>query len=167
MWALTGLAGETGLAGDTGLFGVFGVFTVLGVFGVLTVFGVFGVLTVFTSPLEFEPCVPVDGVVVGVGAGVDVLATVTGSFSNDSIDATLTLEPLASWMLMAFADATAPPLSSPIPSTEAAPTAVHFFLASMMCIRFVSSRHVLAARCGPPLVIPIVVREYEMKQCSK
>ena len=112
----------------------------LGVFGVFTVFGVFGVLTVFTSPLEVEPCVPVDGVVlgvepcvpvdgvvVGVGAGVDVLVTATRWFSNDSIDETPAFEPVVSWMLMALAVATAPPLRSPTPSTEAAPTATHLF----------------------------------------
>ena len=119
------------------MFGVLGEF---GVFGVFTVLGVFGVLTVFTSPLEVEPCVPVDGVVVevepcvpvdgvvvGVGAGVDVLVTATRWFSNDSIDETPAFEPVVSWMLMALAVATAPPLRSPTPSTEAAPTATHLF----------------------------------------
>ena len=106
------------------MFGVLGEF---GVFGVFTVLGVFGVLTVFTSLLEVEPCVPVDGVVVGVGVGVDVLVTATRWFSNDSIDDTPAFEPVVSWMLMALAVATAPPLRSPTPSTEAAPTATHLF----------------------------------------
>jgi hypothetical protein len=125
----------------TGLFGVLGV---LGVFGVFTVLGVFGVLTVFTSPLDDEPWFPVDGVVVGVGDGVDVLVTATDWLSNDSIDETPTVAPLASWMLMALADATAPPLRSPTPSTEAAPTATHFFFVSMISFR--STRRGIAGR---------------------
>ena len=118
--------------GEFGVFGVFGVFTVFGVFGVL------GVFAEFTSPLGdelVEPVGPVDGVVVGVGAGLDVSGTVTGRFSNVSIDEIPAFEPSASWMLMAFAAATAPPLRSPTPRTEAAPTTTHLFFVIMMVFR--------------------------------
>ena len=109
-----------------GEFGVFGLFTVLGVFAE------------FTSPWDVElvdPVDPVDGVVVGLGAGVEVSGTVTGRFSNVSIDEMPAFEPSASWMLMAFAAATAPPLRSPTPRTEAAPTTTHLFFVIMMVFR--------------------------------
>ena len=152
-----GLAGVTGLAALTGEFGVL---TVLGVFGVFTVFGSFGVLGVF----DVSTPVPV----VGAGvAGVEVeslepvlvesvVVSVVEPASSEGIEATPTDEPTVSWMLMAWALATAPPLSSPTPSTEAAPIAVHFFLASIVTFPFI--RGVLQDRRGAVqlLVVPIL-----------
>ena len=121
-----------------GEFGVLAVLGEFGVFGLFTVLGVLGVFAEFTSPWDVElvdPVDPVDGVVVGLGAGVEVSGTVTGRFSNVSIDEMPAFEPSASWMLMAFAAATAPPLRSPTPRTEAAPTTTHLFFVIMMVFR--------------------------------
>lgn len=152
MFTLTGLAGETGLAALTGEFGVFGVLMlagVFGVFGVLTVLGVFDVST------------PVPDVGAGV-AGVDaessdpLVVSVVNPASSEGIDATPIDEPTVSWMLMACALATAPPLNSPTPSTEAAPIAVHFFLASMITFPFVRGVQQVRRGAVQLRVVPIL-----------
>lgn len=79
------------------------------------------------------------------GVAGEVAETLDGTSTGDSpalssirvIPETPASSPLRSVISMPFALATAPPASRPIPSTEAAPTAVHFFLASMIMMLLV------------------------------